>query len=96
MSFLESTKSNKVLLITGDVLSRRVSRKDRNSFPLIGDAATVSIIKRSIKKDAVIKIKIQNDGKGFDKLMIPAGGAKLMSDKNTAKPYKDNEGNKEA
>ena len=25
--------------------------------------------------------------------MIPAGGAKLMSDKNTAKPYKDNEGN---
>lgn len=41
---LEHLGGKKVVLINGDVLSHKVSRCDRNDFPLIGDAATVTVV----------------------------------------------------
>jgi 3-oxoacyl-[acyl-carrier-protein] synthase-3 len=38
---LEQASINKVALVNADVLSRKVSPKDKNSFPLIGDAACI-------------------------------------------------------
>lgn len=76
-SFLNSTQGRCVVLVAGDVLSPYVSRRDRNSYPLIGDAVTVSIIRQSsIWTDDVISVAINNDGKNYDKLIIPAGGAR--------------------
>jgi 3-oxoacyl-[acyl-carrier-protein] synthase-3 len=77
MSFLYSTNTDCAILVAGDVLSPLVSRRDRNSFPLIGDAATVTVIRRNKSWEGEkISISIRNDGVGFDKLIIPAGGAR--------------------
>lgn len=77
LSFLNATGADCALVIAGDVLSPLVSRRDRNSFPLVGDAATVTVIRRnSAWIDEKITVSIQNDGRGYDKLIIPAGGAR--------------------
>ena len=39
MLLLEQEEVNKVVLLNADVLSRKVSKRDRNSNPLIGDAS---------------------------------------------------------
>ena len=49
---LEQEEVNKVVLLNADVLSRKVSKRDRNSNPLIGDAATITVIEKS---DSVMK-----------------------------------------
>jgi 3-oxoacyl-[acyl-carrier-protein] synthase-3 len=77
-SFLKATNSSCAVLIAGDVLSSLVSRRDRNSYPLVGDAVTVSVIRQNTSwSNEKIRVVIRNDGSGFDKLIIPAGGARL-------------------
>ena len=41
---LDHMADKKVLLLNVDVLSHKVSKQDRGSYPLIGDAATVAVI----------------------------------------------------
>src|SRR5712672_3097361 len=45
-ALLEQESIRKVVLINADVLSRKASPKDRNIYPLIGDAASITIIER--------------------------------------------------
>lgn len=76
-SILNATDTQCAVIVAGDVLSPLVSSRDRNSFPLVGDAATVTVIRRNKSWiDERISISIRNDGSGFDKLIIPAGGAR--------------------
>jgi len=76
-SFLNATNADCAVIVAGDVLSPLVSRRDRNSFPLVGDAATVTVIRRNkLWANDKISIAIRNDGSGFDKLIVPAGGAR--------------------
>ena len=44
---LDQPAISQVVLINADVMSRKVSPKDRNSYPLIGDAASIAIVERS-------------------------------------------------
>src|SRR5256714_40893 len=41
---LEQESIRKVVLVNADVLSRKASPKDRNIYPLIGDAASITVI----------------------------------------------------
>ena len=41
---LDQPTIRKVVLVNVDVLSRKVSPRDRNSYPLIGDAASVAVL----------------------------------------------------
>jgi 3-oxoacyl-[acyl-carrier-protein] synthase-3 len=71
------------VLINVDVLSRKVSVKDRNSYPLIGDAASIAVIERS--DDATpIHANLKMDGTRREALMIPAGGFRLPCSPETA------------
>ncbi|MDB9738661.1 ketoacyl-ACP synthase III [Gammaproteobacteria bacterium] len=79
---LEQDSINKVVLINGDVLSRKVSPKDRNSFPLIGDGVSISIIEN--KKNKLIHGNIKMNGADRNALIIPAGGLRLPSSDETA------------
>ncbi|QYJ98953.1 ketoacyl-ACP synthase III [Shewanella alkalitolerans] len=91
-SLIRNSDAKKVLLIAGDVLSRKVSLKDRNSYPLIGDAVTVTLIeKRSKCVNAPLEIK--HDGKGAKALMIPSGGMVRTCSLETAILAEDTEGN---
>lgn len=89
---LEQPAIRKVLLVNVDVLSRKTSPQDRNSYPLMGDAASVAVLER--RADAgLIQGSLKMDGAGRDALMIPAGGLRRPSDATTAEPVADAEGN---
>ena len=49
---LEQESIKKVVMINGDVLSRKASPKDRNIYPLVGDAVAVTVIERDPDGDS--------------------------------------------
>ena len=89
---LDQPTINKVVLLNADVLSRKVNKRDRNSNPLIGDAATVTIIERSPEPSTVYAV-LKMNGKRAHVLQIPAGGFKLPSTPETAEMQEDENGN---
>jgi 3-oxoacyl-[acyl-carrier-protein] synthase-3 len=90
---LEQDEINKVVLLNADVLSRKVSKHDRSSGPLTGDAASITIVEKHPKGNLIFGT-INSDGAGADALMIPAGGFKLPSNQETGKLSTDDSGNK--
>jgi 3-oxoacyl-[acyl-carrier-protein] synthase-3 len=90
---LEQEEINKVVLINADILSRKVSRKDRNSYPLIGDGASITIIENDKENDSEIFASVKTDGTRNDALIIPAGGFRLKSSPETAVLEEDIYGN---
>ena len=89
---LEQPAIRKVVLINVDVLSRKVSPKDRNSYPLVGDAASIAVLERSGDADT-IHANLKMDGTRRESLMIPAGGFRLPSSPETAILEDDGEKN---
>ncbi len=90
---LDQEEVHKVALINADILSHKVSRKDRNSFPLIGDAASITIVENDTEKHSEVFANIKMDGTQNDVLMIPAGGFRLKSSPETAILEEDSSGN---
>jgi 3-oxoacyl-[acyl-carrier-protein] synthase-3 len=80
---LEQESIRKVVLVNADVVSRRTSPKDRNSYPLIGDAASIAVIERDAAA-GTIHANMQMDGTRREALMIPAGGIRLPHSAATA------------
>lgn len=93
--FLDQPSIRKVVLVNADVMSRKVSPKDRNSYPLIGDAASIAVIERSDDPDP-IHANLLMDGTRRGALMIPAGGFRLPSSAETAILETDGESNQRA
>jgi 3-oxoacyl-[acyl-carrier-protein] synthase-3 len=89
---LDQKSINKVALVNVDILSHKVSKRDRNSNPLIGDGASITIIEKSDSPNE-INMFLKMDGTGADVLMIPAGGFKLPSSQETAEMKEDIAGN---
>lgn len=91
-SLLDQPAVNKVILINADVLSRKVSKADRNSYPLIGDAASITVLE-SCAEENLVQGEICMDGSRSDMLIIPAGGFRRPSSQETAVMHEDEEGN---
>lgn len=89
---LEQPAVNKVVLMNADVLSPKVSDRDRNSKPLIGDAASITIVEKS-REENIIYANIKTDGTGAFALSIPAGGFRMPSTAETAVMEQDAAGN---
>lgn len=85
-------EGKKVVLALGDTLSKWVSKQDRNSYPLIGDAAAIVIIEND-PTAGDIYIDLRNDGSRRDALKIPAGGSRIPSSPETAKLVDAGDGN---
>lgn len=90
-SILPQLSCKKAVLINADVLSRKVSKQDRNSWPLSGDAASVTIVEQG--GDDSIRGIIKMDGSRYDALIIPAGGFRQPSTSDTSILHDDGEGN---
>jgi 3-oxoacyl-[acyl-carrier-protein] synthase III len=88
---LEQPAINKVIVLNADILSRKVSKRDRNSNPLVGDAASVTVVGKS--KSSNIYGFVKMDGTSCEALMIPAGGFKNPSNAETAVMHEDEAGN---
>lgn len=80
---MEQASIHKVALVNGDVLSRKVCRKDKNSFPLIGDGACITILEKTDDRQP-IHASLKMDGTRNDALIIPAGGFRMPSTPETA------------
>jgi 3-oxoacyl-[acyl-carrier-protein] synthase-3 len=89
---LEAGCAKKVLLVVGDTLSHKTSAKDRNSYPLIGDAAAVTVLSAS-ESARPIHLELHNRGRGYEALMIPAGGARLPASNQTRELHDQSDGN---
>ena len=89
---LDQESVNKVVLMNADVLSPKVSIHDRNSKPLIGDAASITIVEKSDDNED-INVAVKMDGTGAKALMIPAGGFRMPCSPETAIEHEDEAGN---
>lgn len=89
---LEQPAVKKVVLMNADVLSPKVSDQDRNSKPLIGDAAAITIVEKC-EEENTIYANIKMDGTGAMVLNIPAGGFRMPSTPETAVMEQDAAGN---
>jgi len=90
---LEQENINKIVLLNADVISKKVSKRDRNSYPLIGDAASITIIEKDNSKDNRIIGNIKMDGTKCNDIIIPAGGLKLPYSAKTSENITDADGN---
>ena len=77
-----------VLLLAGDTISQIVNPKDRSVAPLFGDGGSATLIQTS-REEAASWFSLGTDGKGFDKLMVPAGGARNPCSTETKKEKQD-------
>ena len=90
---LEHLKDKKVVVLAADVLSKKVSKQDRNSYPLIGDAAGIAVLENCEDTNEIYTI-FRTNGSMREALMIPAGGSRMPCNEETAKLVdKDNDGN---
>lgn len=89
---LEQPAIKKVVLMNADVLSPKVSDQDRNSKPLIGDAAAITIVEKCESENPIFA-NIKMDGTGAMVLNIPAGGFRMPSTPETAVMEQDSAGN---
>lgn len=89
---LEAMKDKKVLVIAGDLLSFRVSERDRASRPITGDAVTVSLLENT-GDNKPVWCSLKNDGKDAFAVYIPAGGTRLPITPETTKEEEDEFGN---
>lgn len=89
---LEQEVIKKVVLLNADVLSPKVSKQDRNSNPLIGDAASITIIEKS-DDSMPIYCSINMDGSEALALNIPAGGFRKPCSAETSIMKEDAAGN---
>lgn len=88
---LNTVGINKVVLANVDVLSRKVSPRDRNSYPLVGDAASITIVENS--NSGNIFASINHAGQDRSALIIPAGGFAAPSTSETAILHEAGDGN---
>ena len=91
-SLLEQKSINKVVLLNADTLSLKVSPKDRNSAPLCGDGASITIIEKSHENEKIVA-DVNFDGSNALCLNIPAGGFRIPSSPETSIMKEDEAGN---
>ena len=89
---LNSLGEKKVLLIAGDMLTSRVSTRDRASRPIVGDGVTISVVENTNEGNA-IWCSLKNDGKDAFAVYIPAGGNRMPITPETTKEEEDEFGN---
>jgi 3-oxoacyl-[acyl-carrier-protein] synthase-3 len=82
----------RVLLLAGDTMSQIVNPRDRAVAPLFGDGGSATLIQRT-EDGGRAWFSLETDGAGFDKLIVPAGGARCPSSVQTRAEVVDANGN---
>lgn len=80
---LEHIAEKKIVIFAADVLSKKVSKRDRNSYPLIGDAAGIAVVE-NCSNVSDIHVILRNRGDLDGVLKIPAGGSRMPCTSKTA------------
>lgn len=84
---------NEVAIIAANSGACYANIKDRNTYPLIGDAAGVAIVSKSSHTDDNISFAFRHDGTRSNVLITKAGGMRMPISEETSKVFKDEMGN---
>jgi 3-oxoacyl-[acyl-carrier-protein] synthase-3 len=76
-AFTQAAGINKVLLLAGDTLSKVVSRKDKATLPLFGDAGTATLVEKGNYPHTCFTLN--SDGGEAGIINIPCGGYRQPS-----------------
>lgn len=74
-SLMTNAKIKKGLLLTGDVSSSSLNRKDKSTYPLFGDAGTATALEYD-ENAAPMFFNLQSDGAGYKTIIITDGGTR--------------------
>lgn len=92
-SLIQSGAVKRVLLLTSDTMSKFSYRNNRLINPIFGDSGTATLIDYSIEEKESYFI-LGSKGKGWDKIIVPGGGCRILPDKNSVSDnMKDTLGN---
>jgi len=79
-SIMSTAGFSKALLMTGDVSSATCAYEDKSTYPLFGDAGTVT----ALEFDTLAKpitFDLHSDGSGYEAIIIPHGGIRNRASK---------------
>ncbi len=79
MFLQERIKEKKTVVIATDTQSKLVSKKDRNSWPMAGDAAGIAVLEYDSASSSKVYTIVRNNGEMGDALVVPAGGSRMPS-----------------
>lgn len=92
-SMIVAGTAKRALVLNGDALSTLIHPMDRGLVTLHGDAGTATFLEPSESGSGGIEyIEIGTDGTKFDRLLIPAGGARMPSSQETIIERTDEDG----
>lgn len=92
-SMIVAGTAKRALVLNGDALSTLINPFDRGLVTLHGDGATAALVEPSdMTRGGVEFIEIGTDGTKFDRLLVPAGGARMPSSETTRVETTDEEG----
>ncbi|MFV8368180.1 3-oxoacyl-ACP synthase III family protein [Flavobacterium sp. LB2R40] len=74
-SMMKSAGLKKGLLLAGDTISKLVSKFDKSTLPIFGDAGSATALELSDELKEIF-FDLGSDGSGFDAIMIPDGGSR--------------------
>ncbi|HEU4788667.1 MAG TPA: ketoacyl-ACP synthase III [Flavobacterium sp.] len=74
-SMMQATGIKKGLLLAGDTISKIISKSDKSTLPLFGDAGSATALELK-KNSAEMMFDLGSDGSGFKTIIIPDGGSR--------------------
>ena len=90
-SLMSQSGMKKALLLAGDLSNITSSYRDKSTFPLFGDAGTVTALEFDEKATPMI-FNLQTDGSGHQAIMIRDGGVRHLISKDSLKYRKISDG----
>jgi len=90
---IETDLSNNILLITADTYTKLIHPEDKSVRTLFGDGAAATLISGDGEIESIGPFVFGTDGRGKEKLIVPAGGFRLPLSSETAVETQDASGN---
>ena len=78
-SMLQCSEEKRALIIVGETLSKLSNDQDKSTRMLFGDAGAAILLEKS-DGESNIQGKVCTDGKGYQAIIVPAGGFRNMED----------------
>jgi len=89
---IASGVASKILFITADTYSKYVHPMDKSARTIFGDGAAATLIGASDAEN-IGQFVLGTDGRGYDKLIVPAGGMRMACSDSTSAEQTDESGN---
>jgi 3-oxoacyl-[acyl-carrier-protein] synthase III len=90
---IETGQLKNILLITSDTYTKFINSKDRGVRTIFGDGAAATLISAiDSDEEPIGPFVYGTDGRGADKLIVPAGGLRLPNNQETALEKNDGTG----